>query len=105
MKEDPTDPKGYFIVKGIEWVIDNVENILINQVRIYENVGFGKEVFRAEYTSKAGDGYQNQSYVVVRWLNDGQITVEFVKDRYRDKDRTQLRGDWNTDCANYGFVS
>lgn len=82
LKEDPEDPGGYFIVKGVEWVIDNIENVLINDIRVFKNM-FNKEVYRAEFRSKPGDGYQNQSYLVVRWLNDGQITCEIMIDKYK----------------------
>jgi len=81
--EDPTDPGGYFIVKGVEWVIDCIENILFNQVRIFKNEGHKKEVMRAEFISKPGDAYQNMAYVLIRWLNDGQITIEIVRDKLR----------------------
>lgn len=82
LKEDPTDPGGYFIIKGVEWVIDCIENILFNQIRIFKN-DYNKEVIRAEFISKPGDSYQNMGYLVVRWLTDGQITVEIVRDKMR----------------------
>lgn len=82
LKEDPNDPGGYFIIKGVEWVIDCIENILFNQIRIFKN-DYNKEVIRAEFISKPGDSYQNMGYLVVRWLNDGQITCEVVRDKMR----------------------
>jgi DNA-directed RNA polymerase beta subunit len=82
LQEDPTDPGGYFIIKGVEWVIDCIENILFNQIRIFKN-DYNKEVIRAEFISKPGDSYQNMGYLVVRWLTDGQITVEIVRDKMR----------------------
>jgi DNA-directed RNA polymerase beta subunit len=82
LKEDPEDPGGYFIIKGVEWVIDCIENILFNQIRIFKN-HYNKEVMRAEFISKPGDSYQNMGYLVIRWLNDGQITCEIVRDKMR----------------------
>jgi DNA-directed RNA polymerase beta subunit len=81
--EDPTDLGGYFILKGVEWNIECIENILFNQIRIHKNEGHEKEVMRAEFISKPGDTYQNMAYVLVRWLNDGQITLEIVRDKLR----------------------
>ena len=79
MNEDPTDPGGYFIIKGNEWVIDCIENILFNQIRIFKNEGYSKEVMRVEYVSKPGDTYQNSDYFLVRLLNDNQLTCEIVR--------------------------
>jgi len=82
LKEDPNDPGGYFIIKGVEWVIDCIENILFNQIRIFKN-NYNKEVIRVEFISKPGDSYQNMAFMIIRWLNDGQITVEIVRDKLR----------------------
>ncbi len=84
LREDHSDEGGYFIVKGVEWSIDCIENILFNKVRIHKNEGFGKEIYRAEFLSIPGDAYQNQGYLLVRWLNDGQITCNIVKARLRN---------------------
>lgn len=78
INEDPTDPGGYFIIKGVEWVIDCIENILYNQIRIFKNEGYSKEVMRGEILSKPGDTYQNSAYFLVRLLNDNQLTCEIL---------------------------
>lgn len=83
MNEDPTDPGGYFIIKGIEWVIDCIENILFNQIRIFKNEGYSKEIMRVEYVSKPGDTYQNSDYFLVRLLNDNQLTCEVVRNHLK----------------------
>jgi len=62
INEDPSDVGGYFIIKGIEWVIDCIENILFNQIRVFKNEGHGKEIMRVEFVSKPGDTYQNSDY-------------------------------------------
>jgi hypothetical protein len=33
-EDDPTDPGGYFLVKGHEWVIASTESVLYNFLRI-----------------------------------------------------------------------
>ncbi len=70
---------GYFIVKGVEWVIDSVESMIFNKIRIYKNEGFNKEVYRCEFISKPGDSYENQGYLKTVWYKDGQITFTVVK--------------------------
>lgn len=81
LEEDPSDPGGYFIIKGIEWVIDCAENILFNQMRIFEKSGYMKEMYRCEFISRPGDTYQNSSEVIIRWLKTDCITVEINRDK------------------------
>lgn len=83
INEDPSDVGGYFIIKGIEWVIDCIENILFNQIRIFKNEGHGKEIMRVEFVSKPGDTYQNSDYLLVRLLNDNQLTCEILRDKLK----------------------
>jgi DNA-directed RNA polymerase beta subunit len=84
MNEDPSDPGGYFIIKGVEWVIDCIENILFNQIRVFKNEGYSKEIMRVEFVSKPGDTYQNSDYFLVRLLNDNQLTCEIVRDKFKN---------------------
>jgi len=83
LHEDPTDPGGYFIINGNEWVVDCIENILFNQIRIFKNEGYSKEVMRVEFVSKPGDTYQNSDYFLVRLLNDNQLTCEIVRNHLK----------------------
>jgi DNA-directed RNA polymerase beta subunit len=83
INEDPTDPGGYFIIKGIEWVIDCIENILFNQIRVFKNEGYSKEVMRVEFVSKPGDTYQNSDYFIVRLLSDNQLTCEILRNQFK----------------------
>lgn len=80
MGEDPSDPGGYFIVKG-EWAVDCTENITYNQPKIYINEGYGKSLVRCEYISKPGDGYQNSDYIIVRYSKDNTLTIEIARDK------------------------
>jgi DNA-directed RNA polymerase beta subunit len=84
LNEDPSDVGGYFIIKGIEWSLDCVENILFNKVRIFRNEGYKKEIMRAEFIAKPGDFYLNSDQFIVRWLNDGQITIEIKREKLKD---------------------
>lgn len=84
MNEDPSDPGGYFIIKGVEWVIDCIENILFNQIRVFKNEGYSKEIMRVEFVSKPGDTYQNSDYFLVRLLSDNQLTCEIVRDKFKN---------------------
>lgn len=84
LHEDPSDEGGYFIIKGVEWVIDCVENILFNKVRIFRNEGYKKEIMRAEFIAKPGDYYLNSDQFIIRWLNDGQISIEIRREKLTD---------------------
>ena len=83
MGEDPSDPGGYFIVKG-EWAVDCVESLAYNQPRIYINEGYGKSRIRCEFLSKPGDAYQNSEYLMIRYFNDNSLTIEIARDKLKD---------------------
>lgn len=83
LHEDPSDPGGYFIIKGIEWSIDCIENILFNQIRVFKNEGYNKEIMRVEFVSKPGDSNQNSDYCRIRLLNDNQLTCEVVRNNLK----------------------
>lgn len=80
MGEDPSDPGGYFIVRG-EWAVDCTENITYNQPKIYKNKGYGKSRVRCEFISKPGDTYQNSAMTLIRFYNDDTLTVEITRDK------------------------
>lgn len=80
MGEDPSDPGGYFIVKG-EWAVDCTENITFNQPKIYRNEGYGKSLVRCEYISKPGDNYQNSDYLIIKYSKDSTLTIEIMRDK------------------------
>ena len=83
LNENPLDTGGYYIIKGVEWVIDCIENILFNQIRIFKNEGYSKEVIRVEYVSKPGDAYQNSEYLLIRLLNDNQLCIEILRNQLK----------------------
>jgi DNA-directed RNA polymerase beta subunit len=85
MKEDPTDDGGYFIIKGVEWAINIIENNLFNKPRIFIHKKEHKgETHRAEFISKPGDSYENQAWLIIRLMNTGGITCQLRKDNLQD---------------------
>lgn len=101
LKEDPSDPGGYYIINGNEWVIDSVESVTYNQARIFLNSGHQREIVRCEFISKPGDTYQNSDYILIRILNNNQITFEIYRDQTKGLQIPffllfRLLG-WNTD--------
>lgn len=77
LEEDPLSPGGYFIIKGFEWVIDNLENNTNNTFHVYKNM-FKIEMARGTFLSKAGDDFENSYQVIMRYLNTGSITIEIT---------------------------
>ena len=77
LKEDPTDTGGYFIIKGGAWVIDCVENRVFNWPHTFHNIGHSNERARLEFISKPGDSFENSSQIILRYLTDDRITIEF----------------------------
>jgi DNA-directed RNA polymerase beta subunit len=75
MAEDPTDPGGYFIAKRGEWVVDLLENIRYNSVHIHRRMKSNENV-RAEFLSQPGGAFENSSQILVRFMTNGQITIE-----------------------------
>ena len=80
--EDPTDPGGYFLVQGNEYVAECTENIIMNQSKIYLNKGYGNSLVRCEFISKPGDTYQNSSFMLVTYYNNDNITIELARNEF-----------------------
>lgn len=81
LEEDPQDPGGYFIIKGFEWTIDNLENITNNTFHVYKNM-YMNEIARGTFLSKPGDAFENSYQVILRYLNSGGITVEITTNKF-----------------------
>lgn len=77
LQEDPLDPGGYFIVKGKEWAVDNLENLLNNGFHVYRNM-YQDEIARGLLISKPGDLYENSYMIIIRYLRTGAITKSLV---------------------------
>lgn len=82
MEEDPRDPGGYFIIKGGEWCVDNLENILLNGFHVYRNIGHLREVVRGTFISKPGDNFENSYQIILRYLTNGAITIEITTNKF-----------------------
>ena len=81
LEEDPLNPGGYFIIKGGEWAVDSLENILINGFHVYKNMHLN-EIARGDIISKPGDAYENSARMLLRYLNNGAITIELQTNKF-----------------------
>lgn len=81
MGEDPTDPGGYFIAKRNEYVVDLLENIRYNCVHIHRRMKSNEHV-RAEFLSQPGGAFENSSQIRVRYMTNGQITIEINSTKF-----------------------
>lgn len=75
MEEDPYDPFAYFILNGTEWCVDNLENITNNMLHAHRNM-HKNEIARGAFLSKPGDALENSFQIILRYLNNGGITIE-----------------------------
>ncbi|MFA5522682.1 MAG: hypothetical protein WDA28_13150, partial [Castellaniella sp.] len=78
LQEDPANPGGYFILKGLEWSIDSLENITNNSFHVHHNM-HKNEIARGTFLSKPGDGFENSYMAIIRHLNTGAITLEITR--------------------------
>ena len=81
IEEDPLNPGGCFIIKGVEWNIDNLENITNNTFHVHKNM-YGSEIVRGTILSKPGDAFENMYQVILRYLNSGAITLEITTNKH-----------------------
>ncbi len=82
-KIDPDD-KGYFIIGGKEWTLDSNENVDFNKARVFRNAGYQRETARLEFISSGGDRFENSDQLIIRMLDDGQLTVEIRRSTRMD---------------------
>jgi DNA-directed RNA polymerase beta subunit len=75
LEEDPEDTQGYFIVRGMEWAVDNIESTPNNSFSVFKNM-YSNEIARGYFLSKPGDHFENSYQVVLRLLNNGAITIQ-----------------------------
>lgn len=90
MNEDPTDPGGYFIIGGNEWVIDSNENITFNKPHVHHNVGHISERARLELISKPGDAFENSSEIIITLMTNNQLVCKIINQRLH-KDHKELQ--------------
>jgi len=75
--EDPRGVGGGFIIRGMEWTVDNLENITNNTFHVFKNM-HQNELARGAFLSKPGDAFENMYQVLMRYLNNGLITIEIT---------------------------
>jgi len=73
--EDPHGTGGVMIISGKKWTIDNLENLTNNTAHVYKNMHLN-ELARGTFLSKAGDTFENSYMIVLKYLNNGLITIE-----------------------------
>lgn len=73
LQEDPRELGGYFIAKG-EWSVEWLENIRFNSPHMYLNLN--RERVRAEFISQPGGAFENSSQIIIRLLQNDQLTIE-----------------------------
>lgn len=81
LEEDPNDPGGYFIIKGAEWVINSLESNTNNSFQIRKNA-YQHEICRGTILSKPGDTFENSYQTIIRFLDNGAITVEVTTGKF-----------------------
>ena len=81
MGEDPTDPGGYFIMKQWEYVVDLLENIRYNTIHTHTKMKPNEHV-RSEFLSQPGGAFENSSQVRIRYMTNGQITIEINSTKF-----------------------
>jgi DNA-directed RNA polymerase beta subunit len=84
LNEDPMDIGGYFIIKGNEWVIDNIESMTFNSPREFANMGYKNEKCRGDFISKPGDGFENSFNLITKYLTNDNIIIEITNNKFRD---------------------
>lgn len=82
LQEDPRDNGGYFIIKGIEWAISMSESRVFNEAHVYRNFGHANELSRLELISKPGDGFENSSSLILKYVNNGNIYLTLESYEY-----------------------
>ncbi len=83
IEEDPTDPGGYFIVKGGEWAVDWNENIAFNKQHVYLGMT-ANENGRGEFISQPGGAYENSSQIRIRSMKSGALTFEINSTEFKN---------------------
>lgn len=80
LQEDPTDPGGYFIIKGGEWAVDCLENVTNNTFHVHMNF-YANEIARGTFLSKPGDAFENSYQILMKYLNNGAIVLELTTNK------------------------
>lgn len=75
LQEDPSDLGGYFVIKGNQYIIINMESMKYNESREFANEGHKNEICRADIISKPGDAFENSYNCVLKLLNNHSLVI------------------------------
>ncbi len=76
LEEDPSDLGGYFVIKGNQYIIINMESMKYNESREFANEGHKNELCRSDIISKPGDAFENSYNCVLKLLNNNSIMMD-----------------------------
>ena len=88
LKEDPSDFGGYFIIKGNQYIINNLETMKHNEPREFVSEGYKNVSAWSDIISKPGDGFENSSNLIIKLLNNKSIIINLNihKGSFKDLD-------------------
>ncbi len=86
LQEDPSDLGGYFVIKGNQYIIVNVESLKYNESREFINEGHKNQLCYADIISKAGDAYENSYNCTIKLLNNYSIVINMGMAGFKDID-------------------
>lgn len=84
LEEDPSDLGGYFVIKGNQYIIINMESMKYNEGREFGNAGYKNELCRAELISKPGDAFENSYSLIIKLLNNNSIVLNLSMAGFKD---------------------
>jgi DNA-directed RNA polymerase beta subunit len=84
LEEDPSDLGGYFVIKGNQYIIINMESMKYNEGREFANSGYKNELCRAELISKPGDAFENSYSCTIKLLNNNSIVLNLNMAQFKD---------------------
>ena len=73
--EDPSDLGGYFVIKGNQYIIINMESMKYNESREFANEGHKNELCRSDIISKPGDAFENSYNCILKLLTNNSIVM------------------------------
>ncbi len=85
LQEDPSDMGGYFVIKGNQYIIINMESMKYNESREFVN-DHKHEVCRADIISKPGDAFENSYNLVLKLLDNGSIVINMSMAGFKEVD-------------------
>ena len=80
--EDEFDHGAYYILKGQEWSINNIENSVNNMYRIWKN-NKQKQVAQLRFLSKMGDMYENTRQLIMYFYQNGFLGITITEYPFR----------------------